>query len=354
MFGLSEILALAIGLFFVYLLLSAITNYITQTISYNILRLSSKNLADAIQNLFEPSTELLNGQQRLKASLKEPGEGLEHSTNLQTNFFEAFYSHPIIRSLSKPHQLPSYISAQDFSITLLDLLIGSRQNRLLTPQEYLGELKNNLDCLNEDMRRTLLPLIEYAEVIEVDPEKRIAQVRQKIEDWYSTTIDRSFGWYKTRVQAIGILVGFLIASVLNADTINIVHSLWSDTAVRQGLVQAAQEYNQQNDTINYQKVLYDLGNLKFPLGWSPLKTENDDQAASSINGDVVPASTSINGNNDPSDPYRYLKTPSGALTKLVGLLITALAISIGSTIWFDILNRVINLRSTGDRPQNSP
>jgi hypothetical protein len=332
MLGLSEILALGIGLFFIYLLLSAITNYITQTISYNILRLRSKNLADAIQNLFEPSTSQLNGEQRWKESLKapyavrlanEPDDLPEYFTKLNNNFFEAFYNHPIIRSLSRPSQLPSFISAQDFSITLLDLLMCSRQSRPQNSQQYLAELKNNINCLNEDMRRTLLPLIEYAEVIELDPDKRVAQVRQNIEYWYSTTLERASGWYKNQVQAIGITIGFLVASVLNADTINIVHSLWTDSAVRQSVSQAAEKISNQGSALDPNVVIDTLNLVKFPLGWSP-------------------------------EQYQYLATPAGALTKFIGVLITALAISVGSTIWFDILNRVINLRSSDIKPQTSP
>lgn len=341
MLGLSEILALAIGLFFVYLLLSAITSYITEAIS-TLLGLRSKNLADAIQKLLEPSTTQLNGIQRLKVdwtnrqglnAVQAPGNQdllPERFTKLNTNFLKAFYEHPIILSLSRPNRQPSYISVRDFSITLLDLLMEPHQSRPRTSEQYLSELKNNINCLNEDLRRSLLPLIEYAEMIEPDPDKRIAQARQNIENWYMTTMERAAGWYKNRVQLIGIVIGLLIAIILNADTIGIAQSLWTDSAMRQGLVQAAQGYNQQNDMVNYQKILDDISNVSFPLGWS-----------------------SINRNGVLISPFQSLATPSGALSKIMGLLITALAISVGSTIWFDILNRVINLRSTGVKPQST-
>ncbi len=38
--------------------------------------------------------------------------------------------------------------------------------------------------------------------------------------------------------------------------------------------------------------------------------------------------------------------------KIPGWLITALAISLGSPFWFDLLNRLINLRNAGKRPEN--
>lgn len=39
------------------------------------------------------------------------------------------------------------------------------------------------------------------------------------------------------------------------------------------------------------------------------------------------------------------------LIKIIGWLITALAISQGAPFWFDILNKAINLRSTGKPPE---
>jgi hypothetical protein len=335
MLNLSGILALAIGLFFIYLLLSAITSYITEAIS-TVLRLRSKNLADAIQKLFEPTTQLLNGEQRLIESwtaLDEPNTESQNNlserfTKLNANFLKSFYEHPIILSLSKPNNYPSYISAQDFSITLLDLLMDSRQGRILTPDQYLGELKKNINCLNEGLRRTLLPLIEYAEIIEVDPDKRVAQVRHNIDQWYLTTIDRASGWYKNRVQKIGLVVGFLVAILLNADTINIIQILWTDTAVSQGLVESAQDLAQQTAPLAPSDVTKKLSTVNFPLGWSSLR--NSDGFLDFKNAN--------------------LGTPLGVLSKLMGLLITALAISVGSSIWFDILNRLINLRSTGVKP----
>jgi hypothetical protein len=387
MLGLSEILALTIALLFVYLVLSAITSQITESIS-TLFGLRSKNLADAIQMLFEPSAKRLNGYQRLneggspvgkpktklpshlekikdnlikaffklltillpfKTNANQPqkesefvGELKKKNQNVLSNILEenpvkAFYQHPIIQSLSKPDQRPSYIAARDFSTTLLDLLMDSSQGQARTSKEYLIELKENIkklknkDNKNHDLQRSLLPLIEYVELTEIAPEKRIALLNQKIDEWYTTTMERSRGWYKKRVQIIGIIVGFLVALVLNADTINIVQSLWTDTAMRQAMLQVAQEYNGPNDTDNYQKILNDLSVVKFPLGWSPLR--NDGKL---------------------TDQYRSLLTPPGIISKMIGLIITALAISVGSNIWFDIFNRVINLRNTGDKPQNSP
>jgi hypothetical protein len=40
-------------------------------------------------------------------------------------------------------------------------------------------------------------------------------------------------------------------------------------------------------------------------------------------------------------------------TKVFGLLLTVLALSLGAPFWFDMLNKIINIRSSGPPPVKS-
>ena len=40
----------------------------------------------------------------------------------------------------------------------------------------------------------------------------------------------------------------------------------------------------------------------------------------------------------------------GWLAKLIGIAITVIAIMMGAPFWFDVLNKISNLRGTGNRP----
>ncbi len=42
------------------------------------------------------------------------------------------------------------------------------------------------------------------------------------------------------------------------------------------------------------------------------------------------------------------------LTKIFGLLLTAGAASLGAPFWFDVLNKIITIRSAGKAPEESP
>ena len=41
------------------------------------------------------------------------------------------------------------------------------------------------------------------------------------------------------------------------------------------------------------------------------------------------------------------------LKKIGGLLLTVFAVSLGAPFWFDILNKLANLRSSGNKPKSS-
>jgi hypothetical protein len=330
MVSLSGILAIGIGLFLMYLLLSFVTSYLTEFIA-DLLDLRAKTLANAVQNLFEPHAIKLEGPRKLKIAWEDGAgmwiEGSEADggrldrldiTKVNSNMVKVFYEHPVIQSLSRPNKLPSYIADHDFSTALLDIIIKVNPEPAYTPDEYLNAVKKNLYLFNEDLKRSILPLIEFAEVMEQDANKRILLARRNIENWFSTTMDRSTGWYKQKAQWIGILVGLFVAVFFNADTIGVSQSLWLKSTTPQA--------------VSTNQILEYLSVLEFPIGWVTEKAERK-------------AGT-------PANPREIPRTRGEIILKSIGLLITGLAISQGSSIWFDILNRVVNMRSAGVKPQS--
>src|SRR5438128_2428057 len=101
MFG-SNILEVAIGIIFIYLLLSLICTAINEGIA-SISNKRGKNLFDGIQNL-----------------LNDPSF---------TGLAQKIYSHGLVDTISKeafdaskPNRLPSYIPSNTFALALLDIL----------------------------------------------------------------------------------------------------------------------------------------------------------------------------------------------------------------------------------------
>jgi hypothetical protein len=74
--------------------------------------------------------------------------------------------------------------------------------------------------------------------------------------------------------------------------------------------------------------LDNLQQLQLPLGWAP-KTAT-------------------------SDPRRIPSQRGEWIAKVVGLLITAAALTFGAPFWFDLLKKIVSLRSSGSPPAASP
>ena len=63
-------------------------------------------------------------------------------------------------------------------------------------------------------------------------ENELELVRGNIEEWFNNAMDRLTGWYKRRCLITTLLVGTLLAVIVNVDSINLVGRLWSEPDLR--------------------------------------------------------------------------------------------------------------------------
>jgi N-acetylmuramoyl-L-alanine amidase len=303
MFG-SDILDVAIGLVFVYLLLSLICSIVNEGIAA-FFSMRATNLEDGIRNL-------------LTGSPNQPKDGKD-------DIAKELYNHALIFGLFKQDWLdklrdnpgrPSYIPSRTFALALLDTVAPSP---LGTPQS-IQDIRQAIDDLPEGhTRQALLTLINNAQ-------EDLQKLRQNVENWYNDSMDRVSGWYKRKSQLILLGLAIIVAVAVNADSISIVNTLIHDPVLRASAVTAAQEQAKKApDNLALGEVESKLGSLHLPLGWVGRPADKP---------------------NDNGDPRYFPLTFSGILTKFLGLLLTALALSLGAPFWFDILNKFIVVRST--------
>ena len=340
----SDILAVAIGMVFIYLLFSMATTFVVEWIA-GLFQLRGRNLANAIMLLLNPNTLKLEGKKQFdqvwdswepilkRNAVPDTRSPLNISieAKLNENILHAFYVHPFITSLSQPGKLPSYISSQNFSAALLDLV--SRASTLnLPPVEtinqtadvYFQKIKDGISCLPDDaLKEALLTFVNNAEVTEETTVNRINALNTSIQNWFNATMDRASGWYKRRTQWIALSIGLIIALTFNVDTINLYQRLWQDAHFRESINAAGTAYlqRQQQQPENIQAIYRDLNAIPIPLGWVGFSISLQDPAV-----------------------------PGIVIVKLIGLLITGLAISQGSAFWFDILKKLMNIRNGGVNP----
>src|SRR5215469_9490887 len=186
----SSILDVAIGLVFVFLLLSLISSAASELIE----RFSKKRA------LF-----LERGIKELVGDI-----GSEESEA----FVKAIYSHGLVNALykgdyasaSKNGELPSYIPARNFALAVLDLT-------------------KSADQLPPNVQKALGAFVETAD-------GRIDVLRQEVEDWYNSSMDRVSGWYKRHSQKVVLLLGITLTVLVNADCIQMARRLYTDASVR--------------------------------------------------------------------------------------------------------------------------
>jgi hypothetical protein len=112
----------------------------------------------------------------------------------------------------------------------------------------------------------------------------------------------------------------------------IVNALSRDTTLRASIVAAAQEAAKQpvpqgnDNSLETIKTLQgQINALQLPIGWSR-----------------------------GADERRGLPNSLGdAFMKLIGLSLTAFAVSLGAPFWFDLLNKLVNVRAAGKPPETA-
>lgn len=332
MFG-STILDVAIGLIFIYLILSMICSTANELVA-SIAKSRSKMLARGI-------TKLLQGMGPPAATAAAPTPGAAKpapaavtTAPAQPKMTAALYDHPLIKSLAREGCRPSYIPARNFALALIDILVPSDTTNNGTKFE---DLRTTITALPASGgRRALLLLLDNAK-------GDLDAFRAEIERWFNDAMSRVSGWYKYQTQWKLFLLGLVTAILLNVDTFNVVNSLYRDGTLRATVTAAASQAVARplvlpDSTMSVDSLGHDivdlqqqLDELALPIGW-------------------------------PSDPTGALGTFqrvglffqnlafSDVLKVILGWVLTGLAISLGAPFWFDLLNNVMNVRIAGKRP----
>jgi hypothetical protein len=275
---------------------------------------------------------------------------------------EKFYSQPSIQFLGAGRLFtkPSYFSAETFSSTLLRMLRGEKYDGTKSQMDEIKtRLKNKVIKFDEDTHQYLNDLI-------LEANDDLEKFKAKLEDWYTETQERVTGWYKRESQFILFFIGLLFAVVFNIDTIEITNRLSNDDNLRSQMVQIAVSMADSSridtaylsyyippkdsvkaftsvdykiDLINKLQLQADSVNNILGLGWI---CKNKDTSGST----ATPGKKNKN-----CHCYTLPQRPVGKA--ILGWLITALAISLGSPFWFDLLNKLVKLRGSGLIPDDT-
>ena len=312
MFG-STIVDVAIGVVFVYLLLGLVVTAGTELIA-SWLNWRADNLRAGLQRLLNPALA------------------------------QALYDHPMIQRLSKSGRGPSYIPSEMFALALVDVMANLRPADS-QPAKDLESLIGNVP--DPDVRRVLSLL-----AAEAGPDGQ--KLKENIEKWFNTSMDRVAGWYKRKTQLINVILAVVLTVAVNVDSILIVRNLSNDAALRAALVAQAQALVKESpaptgppdagsgpSVDDLQQRIDKLTGLGVPVGWTDEPGDGFRRWPGWWPGDGEAAAWAATWR----DTARY---------HLLGWLLTALAASLGAPFWFDVLNKIITIRSAGRVPEEKP
>ena len=114
----SNILEVAIGLIFVFMVVSLFVSWVQETIA-SIFSLRSKHMIEVIQVLLDPEGEDSKAFETIGLRKKIS----EIPSTKEVQFVKKFYDSPLVKSLSKPNDFPSYVDPGDFANYVLDYVL---------------------------------------------------------------------------------------------------------------------------------------------------------------------------------------------------------------------------------------
>lgn len=215
----------------------------------------------------------------------------------------------------------SYLSGRTFASALLASVDTTKT--LATFDEVKSAIANMPDS---NVRDALLSQLATANG---DLEK----LHENVSAWFDRSMERVSGVYKRYLKKISFVIGAVVVLVLNADTLYVANALWNDASLRAGMVEAASAAVAKGDPVKLsgdgdalQQIKQLEGTLRpLPLGWSK----------ANLKSEVSPANFVL------------------LVEKIVGLLLTAFAISLGAPFWFDLLGKFMRIRGTGEKPEKT-
>jgi hypothetical protein len=312
MFG-SDVLDIAIGMVFVYFLLSLLCTTIAELIA-RAFALRSATLYDSIRNL-----------------LVDPKTG-------KSDLLVEFWNHPRIAKLARSdagHGIgvgngkASYLETEAMALVIVDLIAGKvgPAGALKTPDGVKSAIEN---LGNDQLSMLLLAVIGDASSMQ--------QIQDNLAKWFDEYMDRVSGWYKRKSQAIILALSLVLVLLLNADSLAIFNALSGNPQLRAAAVDVASNYLKDSAATSL--------TATRPLTGTQTTVDLAGPVAQilSLEGTLTKMNMPLTW--APADE-KVPRDLTGWFYKILGLLTTAILVSLGAPFWYDLLGRIVNLRSTG-------
>lgn len=307
----------------------SLTAFVDVAIGLSLMYLGA-SLYVTIVNEFIAQTLRLRGRQlakNLKALIDDPGLKEKLAKNPALEPF-----------LGGTRPRGSYIDPG----VLARLLIGTVRNAPNTVAT-MEEIVQAIESLPDSAVKTQLSALAQSASDSVD------KLVESVGQWADRSLTALGEVYKKRVQIISFGIGLVTAVAFNLDTLTIVGHLYRDKEARDAVVAVAVELADSTRKEAFERC------LQLPPA---------ERAKTAACAPIMGLVDSVRGRNETLGQLpilwrswnEALKTAisvssAGWLGHWIGWLLTAIAVSLGAPFWFDLLNRLVNVRHGMRRPE---
>jgi hypothetical protein len=260
------------------------------TFCYGTLALIVSTVQEALASAFRLRANTLLGG--VKSMLNDPRfSGLAQQV----------YAHPLVnphgdgaatdqRSLRAK---PSYIEPMHFAMALVDSIQKVPGN--------VARLGADIDALDDpQLRRALQALYQRAD-------GDLQRFQASVAGWFDNAMERVSGAYKRQSLLMSLLLSLLLTIMFNIDSIHLFQALWQQPGLAANIKAAP---------VALDRATFDAL-WTLPIGWTSFPPV--------LNGEF--------------------------LLRVAGWLVTASTALFGAPFWFDILQRAMQMRGTGSKPE---
>lgn len=312
------ILDFVLGMVFIYLLLSIICSSAVE-LWLTIRRTRARLLSKWLKTIFN-----------LQA-LDPHAIPIIDRNGMPVSVGQAIIDHCMIIALSPKGKSNSYLGDENFTTALLDKISitedAPKEFGFIPPPQnleiYIEQIKKT-KVISAELQRTIL-MFAYeskkskiesgsttpagaAAMLQLQGKSEIDDFRDRLKKWYNLNQDRLTGNLKRKALPATIIMAVLVTIGLNVNSIAIGKYLYHGKEDAANFVELANHVGQTQLPTSKQNLTL---NREFPWGWNE-RTKYD--------------------NN------------------FFGWLATILAIIMGAPLWFELLNKIVNIRNTGPKP----
>ncbi|MDH5346271.1 MAG: hypothetical protein OEW13_00065 [Nitrospira sp.] len=173
-----------------------------------------------------------------------------------------------------------------------------------------------------------------------------------VSDWINRSLTMLGEGYKRNLQKISFGIGLMVAVVFNLDTVTLTEHLYRDKGARDAMVAIGLQLAEKTSKEAFEKCMaLTAQKRKEDASCVPLMGLVDIvQGRNELLGRLPigwpPPEFRTQGASSPGLSDTWLWT-----TRAVGWLLTALALSLGAPFWFDLLNKLVNMRHGMRKPE---